>query len=336
MRSLVGGALLLATLLPPRAPPRPSASLWGVALALHPREAARQGFAYPPDPTPLTGLGTRAILLTPSWEVADVHGSELRPGEVRDVTLRRVIRRARALGLSVALAPWVALERAGPHEWRGALDPSDRRRWWRSYARFVLHYARLAAEEGVAILAIGHELSSLGADPAWAGIARRVREVYAGPLTFIANHDALDAIPADAIDVLGVSAYFPLADDPDASEVRMRRRWRAAAERLRRLKERHGKPLVLFEVGYPSRDGGAVRPWDDASSAPADPEEQRRAYAALTATLRDAPWLDGVFFWTWFGEGGPHDRHYTVLGKPAEELVRAFLQRRRSVFTASW
>ncbi len=327
-------ALLLAAFLSPRPAPQARTSLWGVALALHPREAARQGFAYPPDPAPLRGLGARAILLTPSWNVANVHGSELKPGEVRDGTLRRVIRRAHELGLAVALAPWVALEEAGPGQWRGTLDPADRPAWWRSYTRFALHYARLAAEERVAILAIGHELSSLGNDRAWGPIARRVRSVYGGPLAFVANHDALDAVPADAIDVLGVSAYFPLARDTDASEATMRRRWRALAERLRRFKERHGKPLVVFEVGYPSRDGGAVRPWDDSRGTPADPDEQRRAYAALTSALQDASWLDGLFFWTWFGDGGAYDRHYTVRGKPAEDRLRAFLSRRTSA--APW
>ncbi|MCB1733536.1 MAG: hypothetical protein KDI21_23895, partial [Halieaceae bacterium] len=81
-----------------------------------------------------------------------------------------------------------------------------------------------------------------------------------------------------------------------------------------------------FEVGYPSLDGAAIAPWDHTRGAPVDLEEQRRAYAAATAALLElAP--AGVFFWTWLGEGGRFDRHYTPRGKPAEAVLRRYLGR---------
>lgn len=328
--------LLLAPALGSAPEPPTARGWWGVALALHPRESARQGFAHPPDPAPLGGLGARHVLLAPTWVQADARSSSIGPGEVRDGTLRRVMRRARALGLGVVLMPHLVLARAAPSEWRGRIRPRDRVAWWRSYRRFVRHHARLAAEERAELFAIGSELTSMsgpGEAGRWRSLAAEVRGIYDGPIAWVANHDALERrAPLEAVDVIGVSAYFPLAEAPGASEGAMRRRASAHVRRLRALRAEVGKPLVLFELGYPSRRGGAVRPWDDASPAPADPETQRRAWAAMRGALEGEGalgprgWLDGLFAWTWFGPGGVHDRHYTVRGKPAEAELRALLR----------
>ena len=35
--------------------------------------------------------------------------------------------------------------------------------------------------------------------------------------------------------------------------------------------------------------------------------------------------LGGVFFWNWWGEGGPACHDYTPRGKPAEQVLRRWL-----------
>lgn len=309
--------------------------LRGVALALHPRECERQGFEYPPDPAPLRALGANDVLLAPTWELASRRASVIERGEVADDDLRAVMRRSRALGLGVVLMPHLVVRDTRDGAWRGSLAPSEPERFWREYERFVIHYARLAHDEGARAFAIGSELSSL-TKPAqrerWSVIAGAARRVYSGTLFYVANHDALahDA-PFEHVDAIGVSAYFPLTDDREAPESVLYDAWREHARTLRALRERYDRPLWIAELGYPSRDGAALRPWDDASPSPADPEEQRRAFAAARRALVDAGalaadgWLDGVVVWTWFGPGGLGDRHYTVRGKSAEHEVRALL-----------
>jgi len=226
----------------------------------------------------------------------------------------------------------VRVRGGSPGDWRGVIRPSDPDAWWRSYGRFVLAQARLAARERVELFAIGSELTSMTVPEhaaRWGALARSVREVYPGPLTVSLNHDALDrTAPVAHVDVVGVSAYFPLADDPDASGAELRLGWARAAARLRALAARTAKPLVLLEVGYPSMDGGAVRPWDYTTSAPIDLLEQHAAYRAFvdTATAPDASFLRGAFAWTWLGPGGPHDRWYTPRDKPAERELRRLLR----------
>lgn len=323
---------------PPPAPRR----LRGVALALHPGESERQGFEYPPDPASVAEFGATHVVLAPTWTLTDVRADDIRPGDVSDTALRSVIRRAHRVGLGVVLLPHLMLERASVGEWRGSLRPRDEARFFRSYARFIHHYAVLAAHERIEALVIGSELSSLTQrrhSVRWSALAADIRQRFSGRLVYVTNHDALDRDAAFAsVDVVGVSAYFPLSTDREASLESLRASWRKHAANLRRFAHAVGKPLWLAELGYPSRDGAALAPWDDTTAAPADLEEQRRAFAAARLGLADegawgdGGWLEGVAVWTVFGLGGRADRHFTFVGKPAsaevERLLRSGTERR--------
>jgi hypothetical protein len=304
---------------------------WGMSLSLHPRAARERGLAYPPDPGELAALGASHVLLPVPWVQRDRTANTLQPhaGTPDDATLLSVMARARELSLGVVLVPQVRLQQGEAGDWRGVLRPADEARWWQSYTQLVLHHASLAERGGAAVLAIGSELTSMSVPryaARWRRLASDARARFSGQLAFIANHDALDLqAPFEHVDIAGVSAYFPLARELDADVEVMRAAWRRAAVELRELSHATGKPVVLFEVGYPSIDGGAVRPWDYARGAVIDVDEQARAYRACVDTLLDAPFIEGAFFWTWLGPGGRFDRHYTPRGKPAlAELQRLF------------
>lgn len=304
---------------------------WGLALGLHPLEASRRDFAFPPDVVEVAETGATHVLLpvTALLDTVDGHAIEDDPETVTDEQLRAVFARLRQVGLVPVVMPFLRLRAPEPRQWRGNLRPADSDAFWASYELFVLRYARLAEEAGAPLFAIGSELSSLSGPETsarWSRIAARIRQVYGGRLAYVTNHDALDQSgPYEHVDVVGVSAYFRLTDSNDASELELRAAWQQIGERLERLAAEANRPLVLFELGYPSLDGGAIRPWKHTLGTPVDLEEQRRAYAAACAELVDAPWLEGAFFWTWFGPGGPYDRYYTPRGKPAEKELRHFL-----------
>ena len=309
---------------------------WGFALGLYPAEAARRGFGFPPGLGEVAQLGASHVLVPVSWTQSDVRSADLAPDAetLSDGQLLEVIDEAHTQGLRALLMPQVRLRHASAQQWRGVLRPRDRAAWWRTYRAFVLPYAELARRAGVAMLVIGSELSSMSSvadGPHWAELSKAARAAYPGPLAYGANHDALDlSTPFEHVDVIGVSAYFPLGSRSPQDWARFERRWRRIGERLRALRRQAGKPLVLLEVGYPSQAGAAATPWNYTSSAPIDLEEQRAAYAALVSVAAQARWLDGVLFWHWFGPGGEHDRWYTPRGKPAlVEVSRLFQARAR-------
>ncbi len=196
-----------------------------------------------------------------------------------DAEVRRALRRARARGLRALLFPILTVREIRMGEWRGALRPRDVDAWWRSYERFILHYAELGAAEAAAALVVGSELgfSETWRDR-WYHLISRVERVYSGDLVYSANWDHYRAISfLSRLDHLGISAYFELTDDGDASEAELTRAWRRAAAELRAFARAERVSLWLTEVGYPSRDRAAIRPWDYSAARPDRP----RGAAAL-------------------------------------------------------
>ena len=129
----------------------------------------------------------------------------------------------------------------------------------------------------------------------------------------------------DAVDVIGLTAYWELTKDLNATTATLTAAWTPGHQRPRGVESwLRSVRLVITEVGYPSLDGGAAWPWDETRAARVDLEEQRRAYLAFIRRFAGQPWLQGVYWWNWFGFGGDRDTNYTPRGKPAADLIRAW------------
>ncbi len=313
-------------------PPAGDLPMAGVVLALHSRD---EGYDYSRELDEIRALGARWVGLVVAARVASVDAVRVPRRRPRAPSLARValtMRAARERGLAVFLMPIVLIEDPGPDDWRGALRPRDREAWWRSYDAWLADFADLARECGAGALVIGSELSSLERDEAaWRRVAANARLRFGGRLSYSANWDHFEAVRFwDALDLAGCSAYFELAagEAPTASELEAG--WRRAARELEELARRSGRPVVLTELGLPSRVGGAETPWDYTGRAPVDLLVQARAFRAFRAVVlgegRRGPPLAGVFLYEWWGRGGPDDPGYTARGKPAEEVWRAILR----------
>ena len=236
--------------------------------------------------------------------------------------------RARAAGMRAWLKPhlwtrgWVGDMQFSQAGWQA---------FFRQYREFILHYAILAEREGFDGFVVGQELvtASLGHPAQWREIIGEVRRVYRGTLTYGANwgQEVQNIEFWDALDVIGVSFYEPLAEEPTTSVEELTAGAREALGTLRELSRRHGKAVVLTEVGYSPMEEAPLRPWDEQRGLP-DLTTQRACYEALVAALQDEDWIAGAFFWKWFTSpdiGGPLDSGFTPRGKPAESvMVRAF------------
>ncbi len=276
------------------------------------------------------GLGANAISIPIPWAVRDVRSTEIRRREDMtpgDETLRFAIREAHRLGMSVLLMPLLVVDEAGEGEWRGTMSPPDWEEWFSGYSALVIRYARIAQEEEAAILSVGSELCSTeGRIDEWRALIARVREIYSGALTYSANWDHRGDISfLDRLDYLGMNAYFELTENPDAGVEELILAWAPILEEVRAWRESTGKPLLVTEAGYPSRRGSARDPWDYTAEGEPDPEGQARAYEALLRAWAGFPRLAGVYFYLWWGEGGPGDTGYTPRGKPAEAVLREWL-----------
>lgn len=270
----------------------------------------------------IADLGASHVALVVTWAQRDVRSSSIAPSSetIADAVLEAAIARAHRRGLKVVVFPILTVERTAPGQWRGTVDPEDRDAWWLDYERFILHYAGIAAAENTAALLVGSEL---GSTETWRGrwyhLLSRVERVYDGALVYSANWDHYPMVSFWArLDAVGVTGYFRLTEDDDASQKELTHAWKQRRAELERFAAEHGKPLWITEVGYRSANGAAIDPWDYTREAEADVEEQRRCYAAFIEAWTGSG-LEGAFFWNWYDDG---ERGYTPRGKPAEKLLR--------------
>ena len=282
-------------------------------------------------------LGTTHVALTVAYY--QQHGSSTHiyahpRFTAPDAAVVRTIREAHALGLKVMLFPILRLEAPrSDREWRGTLAPEPPIAWWQSYESRIVHLARLAAAEGVAVLSVGSEQSTLDV-PAyhgrWQHLVAAVRRSFPGLLTYSGNWDHYRHVGLyDLVDLAGMCAYFPLARDgytPPAKQDELVAAWRKKREELEQFATQLGKPLLLTEVGYLGQRGAAAWPWKEGSSEPVDLEDQRRCYAAFSETWTGSSVLRGVYFWNFYGWGGRVSIGYTPRRKPAsDEIIRYFI-----------
>jgi hypothetical protein len=247
--------------------------------------------------------------------------------------IRTLARQADALGMDVILKP---------HIWVGGYDEAQNRseigfesaarwrKWEANYRQFLMIYARLAAQVDADMLVMGTELTRAATERPdfWRGLAADARSVYDGDLTYAANwHRAYKQIRFwEALDYVGVQAYFPLTEESDPSLSTLRKGWRGHQAKLAEMHERTGRPLLLTEVGYRSAPGAAEAPWtwperDD--EATPDYALQARCYQAFLSTVGRAPWMKGGIIWKWHPPAEVDRRTgFTPQGKPAEAVLR--------------
>lgn len=264
--------------------------------------------------------------------VIDISGE----GTPTDASLFDIIGYARGLGLKVLLKPHVDILEG--NRWRGEIGPAfteaDWAVWFASYRSFILHYAALAAEAGADLFSIGCELdATVHRGSEWRSVIAAVRQVYPGRLIYADDQaeSAPDAVTWwDALDLIGMDAYPTLSAETRPSVSSLCLGWEGYLDKLHRLSERWGKPLVITEIGYRSVEGGAYNPWDWQKRGPVDLVTQRKAYEAAFRMVAGRTWLAGIYWWQWMPDpdhGGPADTGYSPHGKPAERTLASGYRR---------
>lgn len=283
------------------------------------------GYAGAPARAALDALraagATRAAVVV-TWYVRDGRDAVVRRDPARTpsaASLLAVMRAARAAGLQVALKPHVDVEDGSP---RAELEPRDRTRFMARYRRLVSELADLGRRGGADLLVVGTELTALGGDEAaWRSLIAAARARFPGRLTFAANWDAVERVGFwDALDLIGVDAYHPLATgDRRPTVAALVAAWRRHLTPLAALAARTGRSVLVAEVGYQSRATAAARPWDARGAH--DPELQRRLYEAALRAWGSQSWVAGMHFWDWPAELPARDGGFSPRGKPAQRVL---------------
>ena len=245
--------------------------------------------------------------------------------------LRAGIRHAHSLGLRVLLKPHIDLLRNNKPTgefWRGDVgtnfNASQWDAWFASYEAFLVPYAALAQAEGVEILCVGTELAHPNQGDANAGrwralLADKVRPAYSGLLTAAAIDGWEERLSWwDAVDIIGIDAYYGIPGDSTAE---MARGWQQWVVALGALSAQWQKNITFTEIGYCS--GKCSR---DHTPTKADEHWHAMHYAAVFEAFRDVPWFLGAFWWNWDTDPGSFEKDdcLTPQFKEAEDVLRSY------------
>ncbi|MCO4744078.1 MAG: hypothetical protein KC912_04770 [Proteobacteria bacterium] len=260
----------------------------------------------------LQGLGVNWIAIHPYAGIrADgtVRFKDIDP-ENPPEWLARPIREAHARDMKVLIKPHLAYW-GSPFSWRGDITFEDEAAWKRFFEGYTRWTRQIAAATSTAdAFSVGTELDkTLTRETEWRAVITEVRSVSPASLTYAANWTDYDKVPFwDALDAVGVQAYFPLVQDhgtPTADE--LDRGWAKVVTELRSIAEKTDKPVVLTEFGYPRSAKAALEPW----IAEDQGEHEALQIAALDTAIRaldSEPRIVGGFLWKWFpGNRPPSD-----------------------------
>jgi len=293
-------------------------------------------------PQQLVDAGATSVTFTMTWYTGSIYSTDIyRTGDTAtDDALVYAIGQAQQKGLQVMLKPHLDSQDG---QWRAGINPGSGAAdlWFSNYTVFLDHYADIGAQHGAILLCIGAELISMSTNPdnegRWRALIAHERARFGGKLTYSANWggpgfaEEWSRLPFwDALDYLGLSAYFNLSDTTTPNLADLNATWADyKANTIAPFQRRWNKPLLFTEGGYRSVNIASKNPWDASTSGPSDPQQQALCYESLFETWGNVSWFAGGMFWYWKPSASnvdPNDTDYEVQNKPAYNTVSAWFK----------
>lgn len=297
----------------------------------------------------LADISTNWVTFTVFWFMNTSYVAEMQPRPdlytASDSSLIHAIQKAHGLRMKVALKPMVDVVDG---TWRGQISPSNWTLWFANYRSFINHYANFSKVNSVELFVIGTELkTSQPYESEWRQVISGVRTLFSGNVTYAANWDSYDTSSLkfwDALDYVGVDAYFPLTNSYNPTVQQLINAWsfnyygRNWTNELYSTCKQTNKTMIFAEIGYCSQNGTNTQPWNWTFSPTVDLQEQADCYQAALEVFEDKTWFKGWFWWDWEtnpNAGGPIDIYYTPQNKPAQNILNQYYSTRMLTFQAT-
>lgn len=230
----------------------------------------------------------------------------------------RPIREAKRRGMRIMVKPHLAYWGSG-WSWRGEIDfpdPQARARFWGEYRDWIVALARWSQDADIFV--VGTELKLLLNDETqWRTLIDEVRSVTSAKLTYAANWDVYAHITWwDALDAIGIQAYFPLTQASDPSREELHAAWEPIMNQLQRFHHRWRRPILFTEFGYNTSLHAAAEPWRHEEHLVEDAMklQARCLDVGLAVIGEQREWLVGAFLWKWFVGATRHENF--LLNEP--------------------
>lgn len=234
---------------------------------------------------------------------------------------------ARERGLSVMMIPHIAYW-GTKFLWRGEITFESAAEWdnfFNDYETWIVEMAIIAQAHRVDLFCVGLEFTYAEKFPErWLKIIAAVRAVYYGKLTYGGNWNEFETVKFwDALDYIGVLAYFPLTKTPNPTKQEIAEAWEKRCAELERFAKRKGKQMIFVELGYNESAKAAAEPWNFKTGGENAVEIQARCMDVALALPEKHPFLAGVFLWKWFPEVPSREQENFRLQTPSIKAIMA-------------
>ncbi len=254
----------------------------------------------------LKGLGINWIAIHPYAGIRREGTVVMSARWYQDTTwLTRPIAEAHRLGLKIMIKPHLAYW-GSPFKWRGEISFETEEQWRRFFETYETWITRVAALSAAAdAFVIGTELDrTIHRAREWRRIiaAARRRLAPETPVTYSANWTDYERVPFwDALDLISIQAYFPLAERPGLPELAdLEESWAKRMKMLKRFARDHDRRILFAELGYCRSPMAAVEPWNGREGGEHAEETQRRCLIAAMKAIDESDHVVGAFLWKWF------------------------------------
>ena len=272
-----------------------------------------------------------------------------------DIELKEIIDYIHSKGIRVQLRPMLecfdgegrlSVSFLGDRERIPGLVYDRCSRWFESMTARSVYYARIAEMTECEMFCLDSELDRIiRFNDKWKEVIRRVREVYSGAVTSchtIHTHiiDFEKELSKEDhwfydLDALSISDYIKAADVGGCSAEEMSKYMEGERDRLRRIAEIYGKPILFGEIGCTAVEGAACNPSSWSIVRALDEDEQANYLEAVMRTFGDEPWWYGMYWWKWEEhvarpwkiDPTVGDCGFTVRGKKAQSVMKKWYEK---------
>src|SRR5256714_13703795 len=262
---LVLSLLVAAVNLRAQSSPRPalykgmtvSCQTWGIEWQMPEMEAALDE---------LKALGVNSIAIHPYAQIREYgHVAAGRRSGASTPHIATPLRWAHERGMAAMVTPHIAYG-GTKFSWRGEINfvtPEEWDRFFTDYESWIVQMATLAQAEHAEIFCVGLEFTyPQKYEERWRKIIAAVRAVFHGKVTYGANwNEYADVKFWDALDYIGVLAYFPLTKTTDPSAAEISTAWEKRCTELEKFSKQAGKQFLFVEIGYNESARAAAEPW---------------------------------------------------------------------------
>lgn len=286
----------------------------------------------------LNKIGTNAVAIVPYSYMRNPKNPSHIPimqdaGTETDESVISTHYEAKKLGMYTMLKPQIWLGSSWPGDVEMDTE-SDWNKFFKNYYCWIRHYALLAEIHEMDALSLGVEFAkaTVQRPEEWKVIARKIRKLYGGHLTYSANWgEEFEKFSFwEEFDYIGLNCYYPLSKSKEVSKKELKKTFEEISTKIEKISRSYKKPVVFTEIGFRSVNQTWENPHADPQGRQSNEAAQKMCYEVVFEGIEKADWCKGILWWKWptdIGIRSTTQAGFTPNAKKAEKTVEEWFEK---------